>query len=160
MDDGPTLAGFNVFVRTVMGINTTVLPVGTPAITYAYNVAIMITNPEIGAGIGVPTGSDWSIYALAVYNLAGDRLIRFAPDQSNQTYFATLRGPIADGGYGLNSFAAGVVQAASDEATSDSLAVPDALKQLSIMDLQMLKTPWGLQYLAFAQDTGTLWGMS
>ena len=158
--DGPTLAGFVIFIRDVMGISTTFLPDGSPSITYAYNVALMITNPEIGAGIGAPPGSTWNLYALAVYNLGGDRLINYAPDQPSQTFFKTLRGPIADGGYGLSAFAAGVVQAASDESTSDALAVPDSLKQLTLSDLQNLKTPYGRAYLALAQDTGTLWGMS
>ncbi len=157
----PTLAGFITFVRTVMGIDTTALPDGSPAFAYAYNAAYMTVNPLLGMGVPVPPGTDtWSIYALAVYNLAGDRLINYAPDTPPSTYFTTLRGPIKGGGYGIYTFVAGVVQSATDETTSDGLLVPDAFKGLTIGDLQNLKTPWGRQYLALAQDFGPLWGLT
>lgn len=159
--DGPSLAGFLIFIRTVMGIPSSALPDGSSAITYAYNVAFMTVNPLIGLGVPVPlTVSSWSIYALAVYNLGGDRLINFAPDQPNSAYFATLRGPIADGGFGISTFQAGVVQAAGDEGTSDTLLVPEIFKALTLSDLQNLKTPWGREYLAIADNFGTLWGIS
>ena len=108
---GPTLAGFQTFITDVMAIPTSALPLTSPAITYAFNVSMMTVNPLLGLGIcwPQPPGPQWSIYAIAVYNLAGDLLINFAPDTPPSTYFATLRGPIADGGYGLNAFVAGVV---------------------------------------------------
>lgn len=159
--DGPNLAGFTSFLRNVAGIDTTVLPDGSVYIVYAFNIAMQIANPEIGLGIGPPPPDDtWSIYELAVYNLGTDRLINFCPDQSGQTFFQTLRGPVASGGYGMNAFSAGVVETAFDQGTGNSLAVPDSLKNLTLMDLQMLKTPYGQQYLAFAQMTGSSWGIS
>lgn len=158
--NGPTLAGFTTFVYSVMGVPTSALPVNSPAITYAYNVAYMTVNPLLGLGVPCPPGQQtWSIYALAVYNLAGDRLINFAPDQPSSNYFATLRGPAPDG-FGINTFVAGNVEAAADEATSDTLVVPDFFKTLTLSDLANLKTPWGRVYLGFAQDFGPLWGLS
>lgn len=159
--NGPTLAGFSQFVYGVMMIPTAALPTNSPAITYAYNVAFMTVNPLLGQGVPCPPGQQtWSIYALAVYNLAGDRLINFAPDQPNSTYFATLRGPAPDG-FGINSFVAGNVEAAADEATSDTLVVPDFFKTLTLGDLQNLRTPYGRLYLSLAQDWGpAVWGLS
>ena len=84
-----------------------------------------------------------------------DRLIGMAPDQTGQTFFADARN-----GYGLNSFVAGVVSASGDESTNQSLAVPDALSNLTLMDMGMIKTPFGRAYLEFAQMLGTNWGLS
>lgn len=158
--NGPTLAGFTTFVYQTMAVPTAALPVDSLAITYAYNVAFMTVNPLLGQGVPCPPGMQtWSIYALAVYNLAGDRLINFTPDQPMSNYFATLRGP-PPGGFGLNAFVAGNVEAAADESTSDSLVVPDFFKTLTLSDLQSLRTPWGREYLSLAQAFGPLWGLT
>ena len=145
-----------------MQVPTSALPDGSSAITYAFNVAMMTVNPLLGLGIcwPQPPGPQWSIYAIAVYNLGGDLLINFAPDTPPSTYFATLRGPIALKGFGETAFVAGVVESAADETTSASLVVPDALKGLTLSDLQRMKTPFGRRYLELAQDFGTEWGVS
>ena len=156
---GPTLAGFLTFIANVMQIPTSALPSNSQYPSWAYNFALQVVNPQLGLGI-CPAPGNWSIYALAVYNLAGHTLILYAQDQSGQTYFSKLRGPIADGGYGINAFVAGVVQSAADETTSDSLVVPESLKGLTLMNLQQLKTPWGINYLNLAQDFGQIWGVS
>jgi hypothetical protein len=82
-------------------------------------------------------------------------LINFATDQSGQTFFATART-----NYGINSFVAGVIGSSADETTSESLVVPEAMKNLTLQNLQNLKTPYGRQYLYFAQAFGTNWGLS
>jgi len=97
---------------------------------------------------------------LMVYNLGGDNLVNFAQDNSalappNNTYFTDLRAKLK-----INNFVAGVVENASDQGTAMSALVPDFFKQLSLSNLQNLKTPWGLTYLSFAQRQGTLWGIS
>lgn len=152
----PTLAGFQAFIADVMGINPIYLPTNSPAIGWAYTVALMVVNPDL-ALVGSPAGApvQTSMYAIAVYNLAGDNLINFAPDQDGREYFATLRKTM-----GISAFAAGVVTSASDSGTSDSLAVSEALHNLTIGQLQNLKTPWGRQYLAIAQSYGTIWGVA
>lgn len=155
---GPTLGGFLGFVRGVMGIDPLLLPDDSPALGWAFSVALMIVNPQlalIASPYPSPAPVQTDLYSLAVYNLAGDNLINFAPDQTGRTYFADLRTQ-----FKISNFAAGVVQSASDEGTSSTLAVPDALKALTIGQLQNLKTPYGRQYLSFAQSAGTLWGLS
>ena len=89
---GPTLAGFNTFVYNVMGISPLYLPTNSPIIGYAFTVAMAIVSPTLGAAAyHCQPGSQWSIYALAVYNLGGSNLINFAQDQPQRTYFADLR---------------------------------------------------------------------
>mgnify|MGYP003341841371 CR=1 FL=1 len=58
--------------------------------------------------------------------------------------------------YQLKSFVSGVVSFAGDEGTQSTLTVPEALKGLTIGNLQNLKTPYGRTYLQIAQDFGSL----
>lgn len=155
----PTQAGFNAWVYSAMGITTAQLPSDSPYLTYAFDVAMDIVNQTLQAASG-------SIYTLAVYNLGGSNLINFAQDPPGSPnvpgssppapFFANLRQK-----WGILSFTAGVVQASSDETTSQTLLVQEALKNITLADLQYLKDPWGRQYLAFAQKYGpAVWGLS
>lgn len=145
----PTEAGFLDFVRNAMGITSTALPDASPVIPAAFGVAIEIVNATLCQVSPL-------IYELAVYNLAGSNLLRWAPDVAGSAYFKDTRTL-----WNINSFAAGVVQAAADVSTSASLVVPDSLKALTLANLQQLKDPYGRQYLSFAQDYGPdAWGVT
>ena len=137
-----------------MGIDPLYLPDDNYSIEWAYANSLMIVNPTLSL-VGVREPIMTTLYVEAVYNLGGDNLINYAPDQPGRTYFADLRRSM-----NITSFAAGLVQSASDSGTSDSLAVPDALKNLTISQLQNMKTPWGRRYLAIAQTYGTMWGVA
>jgi hypothetical protein len=133
-------------------VPTAALPTDSPFLSYAYDVAHDVVNPFINRISPIQ-------YTLAVYNLGGDRLVNFCPDQAGQTYFEGLRSP-PPAGFGLFNFVPGVVQSAADVSTSDGLLVPEFMKGLTLQNLALLKTPWGRQYLAIAQDTGTIWGLT
>lgn len=148
------LVGYLTFIRTGMGVPTVALPDNSPWIPWTFNFASAMVNESLKAVVG-PIPGTWSIYDIAVYNLAGDSLINYAQDVSGQTYFTNLRST-----WKINSFVPGVIQATSDEGTSESLLVPDFFKTLTLGDLQNLKTPYGRQYLALAQNFGTLWGLT
>lgn len=173
MARGPTLTGFLAFVRGVMGISTAVLPDSAPVIGVALAVALAIVNPSLAtagiptldaAGVALNPGAS-DIYTLAVYNLAGDNLINYAPDVPDApnvqgsdppaAYFANLRQK-----WNITGFVSGVISASNDESTGESLVVMEAAKNFTLSDLQNLKTPWGRTYLGFAQRYGTLWGLS
>lgn len=151
----PTLADFLTFIANVMGITTSALPSNSPYPGYAFAVAIATVNQFMQCIPG-------NIYALAVYNLAGDRLINFAQDTPPSTYFTQQRQAfgITNSINNPRGFVGGVVSASSDESSSTTIAVTDAMKGLTIGDLQNLKTPWGQTYLGFAQGMGTMWGLS
>lgn len=155
-NNAPTIEGFQSFITDVMGIDPLYLPADSVSIGWAFSIALMVVNPDL-AIVSTPTYApvQTSMYAQAVYNLAGDTLINYAPDQPGRTYFTDLRKSMS-----IGSFAAGVVQSASDQGTSDTLAVPDALKALTIGQLQNMKTPYGRAYLAMAQNVGTMWGVA
>lgn len=177
----PTQANFTTyFLRGVMGIPSSVIPDDSPAITVAFNIALEITNTDLAfAGacfspFGPTPPNPAPVYTLAVYNLAGDRLVNFAPDPVPPVFYPGSPPYTSDANgneipymaylrqqYHLAEFTPGVVTSTSDEGTSGSLLNPEVLKTLSIADLQTIKTPWGRQYLAFSQSYGYgPWGLS
>lgn len=161
----PSLAGYTAFLYNVVGIPTSALPSNSPYIQFSYQVALDIVNPTLQVA---PSSSPSypSIYALAVYNLGADRLVNWAPDETPVVVYPP--GDAAGLGFfqytrktmNLNSFVGGVIQSTSDESTSQSMVVPEQMKNLTFQDLQSLKTPWGRTYLGFAQAVGTNWGIS
>ena len=146
--DGPTLTGYVSFIRNIMQINTTLLPDGSPVIEFSYNLAINICTDLLTQ---IPQIPGQFLYITAVYNLAGDTLLTYAVDQPNQNFFTQAKQK-----YQLTSFVSGVVSFAGDEGTQSTLTVPEALKGLTIGNLQNLKTPYGRTYLQIAQDFGSL----
>lgn len=161
----PTLAGFWLFIRNVMRIDADKLPDDSTYPGWAFNISKMIVLRALMV-VPSPDPAYPNLYALAVYNLAGDRLVNFAPDVQDAPivegsdpplpYFAWLRSKL-----GLNSFVPGVIQSSSDNGTSQSLVVPKAMENLTFFDLQTLKTPWGQTYMGYAQSYGsTIWGIS
>jgi hypothetical protein len=85
--------------------------------------------------------------------LATDNLINFAQDQAGQCYFVDLRAS-----FKINSFVPGVITESHDESTGQSLLNPEFMKNMTMSNLQMLKTPYGRNYMGLAQSYGTLWG--
>lgn len=152
---GPTSAGFLTFIRDIMAISTAALPDNSPAIPAAYNIAMTLVNRAL-AGVPSYDVSQPSLYALAVYNLGGDRLVNFAPDQSGSTYFADLRKSL-----NIAGFVSGVVSSTNDEGTGASFIVPEQMSRLTVSQLQNLKTPWGRIYIGITQSYGpAAWGLS
>lgn len=71
-------------------------------------------------------------------------------------YFACARRA-----FRLSSFVPGVVGSTSDLSTSVGLDNPDFFRNLTLDQLQLLKTPWGRNYLAIAQKYGPgVWGLT
>lgn len=162
----PSIAGFLDFIRNVMAINDTILPDTSPVISMALSVALAIVNPALNA-VGYTPGIEGtvpvSIYTLAVYNLAGDNLINYAPDLGSPPpvyldglpFFAYMRQQ-----FNTSGFVSGVIQSAADESTSESMVVMEAAKNFTFANLQNMKTPWGRTYLGFAQAYGDIVGIS
>ena len=120
-----------------------------PIVAISLQVAMATVNRALNS-------ANSGLYVLAVYNLATDRLMNFAPDQPNQSYFSQLRDQ-----YHLLDSKVGVVASGSDQGTSGSLVNPEQLSRLTLEDLQMLKTPFGKNYLGMAQAFGPdIFGLS
>ncbi|MDE3023847.1 MAG: hypothetical protein KGI54_18680 [Pseudomonadota bacterium] len=136
----PNLADFITFCQN-QGVTVTILPTSSDyyqwSLTYAEDIALYITEiPSI-------------LYVLAVYNLGMHRLVSITPDQAGQTFFTDQRAS-----YKLLSLTPGVIESSADQSTSNSFAVPDGLKNLTLSALDMIKTPWGRYYIGYAQQYG------
>lgn len=146
-----------------MGITVEQLPDNSIAIPYSYNVALAIVNTALQAAGSWQgqNGVTYSLYEVAVYNLAGDNLINFASDPQNAPVYATGPNGIPYTyfnyqryQYGCGAFAAGLVESSSTDSTSTSVAVSTSLQNLTFANLQNAKTPWGRTYLGIAQSYG------
>ena len=137
----PTTQQYLLWLRQVVGWPPAVLPDDSPYIQWSFDFAIQTVNQAL---LVQPP-----IFALAVYNLGADRIINFAQDQPQQSVFLDMRERL-----GINKFYAGVVASAADTGTSGALVVPIAFQNLTLADLQELKTPYGRNYLALAQQYG------
>lgn len=165
----PTFAGFSDWIYAIMGVPVAWLPTDSPYIEYAYNTAVAIVNPVF---ITVPG----PIYLQCVYNLGGHLLATWAIDpewarNGDLTGNPPLPYIIVDGvAYGffqwlrkannMSGFTTGTVSASSDNGSSVTLVVPEAMKNLTLSQLQLLTSPWGRTYLGYAQDWGQPWGIS
>lgn len=120
---------------------------GSPFPGYALNDAIdrVISVPGVSA-VG---------YTMACYNCAAHILLGILPAQEGTPIIPEARKRL---GYRSGNF--GVVASAGDQGTSESLAIPDALKQLTLDDLQFIQTPWGRAYVAWNQAFGDIFGLS
>jgi hypothetical protein len=158
----PTLAGFMDFIRQVMGITTVQLPDNAYSIPLAYNAALTIVNQALGS-VDNPNPALPNLYAMAVYNLAADRLLNWALDpvdapvfKNGEKFFEFTRNKLD-----ILGFTPGVIQSTNDLTTGGSFVVPEFFKELTMRDLSNLKTPYGREYLAIAQDYGpSEWGLS
>jgi hypothetical protein len=155
----PTFAGFVAWFPAITGIPLTVIPADSQWLAWGYGTSINTVNPQIAQVPG-------PFYLQAVYNLAADWVLNWAPDPDppvpyptknryNLPYMAFLRKQ-----WNLGGFTPGVVQSTADESTSESLVVPEQLKGLTIDQLGNLKTPYGRAYLGIAQKAGNIWGIS
>jgi hypothetical protein len=159
----------SVLSDTTQGVNAQVVSNTTDALTFAAlslpvnsGDAYVVAPPIVSASLAIAleivnemlTCSP-TMYTLAVYNLAADRLINFAPDVPNQTYFLDLRK-----GLRINEISVGVPSAASDQGTATGILNPEFMKTMTLADLQTLRTPFGRTYMGIALSIGTLWGLS
>lgn len=109
-----------------------------------------------GASPDPPPGLVPIIWVLATYNLGFHVLLRIAQDVSGQTFFQDMRTS-----FKIGSFVSGVLANANDENTGAQLVVPEAFKKLSLGNLDLLKTPYGREYLMYIQQYGpTIVGVS
>jgi hypothetical protein len=150
----PTFEGFQWFVQYSMAVPTVSMP-DQPYLQVAYDQAINLAYDGL---MGVPSQPTTpSIYAFAVYNLGCALLLEFAMDDptSSSTFWSDLRTKL-----GLNSSTFGIIAAAADQGTSDSLYIPEVIKGMTLLDLQLSKSPWGQKYLMFAGEWGSIWGIT
>lgn len=149
----PTYTNFVWWVQNVMAVPDEDVP-SDGQMQWAYNQAINLAYwglTLVPSQPGTP-----SIYSMAVYNLGGHFLVEFAVDDPGSTYWSDLRQS-----FGLNSFTPGLINSAHDQGTGEGMAIPPSiLNGMTLLDLQLAKTPWGLAYLELAGQWGPIWGIT
>lgn len=140
----PSESGFLQYIREQIQVSAEDMPDNSLSWRVAYQSAREIVNPDIQCVMP-------SLFTQAVYSLGMSFLVNYGVEK----IFSDTRQNL-----GLNNFSAGPITSASDNATSASRLVPDFYKTLSLADLQMLRDPWGRQYLMIAQQFGSLWKLT
>jgi hypothetical protein len=148
----PTFQGFQDWVTTIMQVPGADVP-STATLQYAYDEALNLTYLALQCIPSQATSN--SIYAQAVYNLGGHYLVEFAQDTPPATYWNDLRNKM-----GINSFSYGLINAAADQGTSEGSYIPEQIRGMTLMDLQLAKTPWGRAWLAISGQWGAIWGIT
>lgn len=155
MATAPTLVGFIAFVRGVVQIPALVIPDDSPDLVDAFDAAMATVSVSLACAPGFH-GAPTTIYTMAVYNFGADFLINYASDQPDRTAMLDIRKA-----FNINLFAPGVTASSADGGTSQSRLNPEFMKNLTMSDLQLIKTPYGRAYMGIAQQYGgTIWGIS
>jgi len=131
-----------VFPVPLVALSGLSLSASTAQVSWAFDYAV---NRVMTGGSSMPG----SVYTLAVYNLGMHQLLKIGQDITPSTFFSGARQQ-----YGITSFVGGVISATADQNSSNAIAVPEAFKNLGFSNLDALKTPWGREYLAYAQEYG------
>jgi hypothetical protein len=143
----PTFEGFLGFVRGVMGVPTSAIPDDSPTLKCCYLAALEVVSNGMGL-CQLPT-----IYTATVYNAGGSLLLNHAIDTPPDTYFSDIRKKL-----GIGKLVSGLMTAASDQGTSGSTVISDAMSNLTLADLMMMQDPYGRQVVAVLMEMGPLWG--
>lgn len=142
----PNLADFVTFCQN-QGVSATFLDPSSEyyawAFTRAQDIALFVPQmPSI-------------IYVLAVYNLGMHTLIKIAQDVGTP-FFSDMRKT-----YFLLSAPLGSINSSSDNGTSQSNVISEWQKNLTLSGMDLMRTPWGRDYLDYAQQYGsTIVGVS
>jgi len=146
----PSFADFVSFVRNDMGISTAVLPDDSTSLAVSFGKAGEFMPAYLACAEIMYSYTD------ALLNLGGAYLIQSAVDVAGSSFFDDLRNAFKMTG----AWRSGVITSSSDNASSASTAVGNAMQNLNLADLQLLQTPYGRTALAFLQEMGTYWGIS
>lgn len=143
----PTFDGFVVFIRSVVGIPETAITDDSPWLQASYVAGLELVTTEQGLG-SLPL-----IYTTTVYNAGASILINHAMDALPSTYFKDLRKSL-----GVGKSVNGLMTSASDQGTSGSTVIGEAMSNLTLADLMMMQDPYGRQVVAVLMELGPLWG--
>ncbi len=148
----PSLEGFIAFCRSIVGIPEDAMADDDPGFQDALDFALA-WMPDV---LKCAPGRMRLLYVSCTYNWGASLILQFQQDQVGTGFFAAMRAK-----FGTLNFVPGVVSSTADESTSTTLTVGKALQNLSLMDLQRAKDPFGRQALSILMQFGpNVWGVS
>jgi len=122
---------------------------GDPIVIAAQSPTGYNSPPEKSFQISVTSST---VFTYALVNDPGTQTM---PGTASEIYFQTLRAK-----WNIYGFVSGIISSSNDESTGQSLVTPEKMKNLTMANLQNLKTPYGRQYMAFIESYGPIWGVS
>ena len=144
----PTLSGFVVYLRTVVGVPVVAIADDSPWLNGCYCAGLELVNTGMGLD-RLPL-----IYTTTVYNAATSILLNCAPDVPPSTWFKDQRTK-----FELTKPVNGLVNAASDQGTAGSITISEVMSNLTLADLMMMRDPYGRQAIAVLMEMGpSVWG--
>lgn len=166
------IAVYNYGMHWLVSNASDVTGLGISTIAWTSNTVLVTAS----AALGFPVGQSLPVVMGAVIPLAyngayttaviGASQFAYELDSNPGTvtnlgvfgysFFADLRAK-----FNILSLVAGPIQTSADQGTSQTRVVPDFFKTVTLGDLDLMKTPWGQRYLAYAQKAGpTVVGVS
>lgn len=146
-DTKPTLVGFTAYCRA-NGFTVDAIPDDDPGFQIDLDIALAWVPRQFNA-------VSCTVYTYTVYQWGASVMINRQPDQTDSTFFQDLRTKFL-----IDNFVPGVISAASDQGTAESLTVGTALSNMSMIDLQRIKDPFGREALSTMMSIGPLWGLT
>lgn len=125
-------------------VTTTAALTGAVGSTFTVSIAGTVPVAYNGTFTAVVSGTNTFVYPLDVNPGTVTQVGSYGT-----VFFATQRKT-----YNLLSFSAGAISGSSDQGTSESTLNPEFFKYLTFSDLNVMQTPWGRNYLSFAQQYG------
>ena len=132
----------------------TVTSLGSAFPAQVLNNSLDRTINNVGGSPKIP--GSLNSYVEAVYNLAFHLLLVFTPDQPGQSFFTSARTQ-----FSLPNFRGGIVMAAGDQGSSQTMIVPAFFQTITLEALEATRTPWGRMWVEYEQMYGpAVWGFS
>lgn len=118
--------------------------------TFVNGNSVIISN-SVPAGYNSTQIIQVTTSTQFTYSYVNNPGVNILPGNVGFNLFSMLRS-----NYHINNFVAGVIKSSADESTSESLETPNWAANLSLNDLDLLKTPFGRFYAMYAQKFGSL----
>jgi len=159
------LAVYNFGLHWLISQAPDTLGLGITSLAWANGLVIVTTTAALGFSVGETFNVSIVGAAPMAYNgpflatVMGSNTFTYpmptnpgactAPGLFNLSFFSQLRQQ-----FNLLGFVPGVVTETHDETTGTTLTVPDFFRNLTLDDLDFIKTPWGRAYKAYEQKAG------
>lgn len=133
-----------VWANNQVTVTTSAPLTGAVGSTFIVSIAGTVPVAYNGTFTAVVSGTNTFVYPLDVNPGTVTQVGSYGT-----VFFATQRKT-----YNLLSFSAGAISGSGDQGTYENTLNPEFFKYLTFSDLNVMQTPWGRNYLSYAQTYG------